>query len=233
MVYMKDTKGFTLIELLVVVAILGLLSSVVITFVEDARKQAASTKAIAQAQQLRSSIYLAAGEGNAPSAPASYQMDEIAEIAANIASGEAPKLPREISRFEDYYYISKGGVRAEDNLPEAIDYFCVTSNQVIADVTDEWGTWNGNTDDLAIVAWRDNTFELHNDERKRLVMPGSISNHYGDFGGFQLTASNDNSAEYGFGVAVADTGPGGDNHKELRWWDENLDLHPFACENVE
>jgi len=54
----KHGKGFTLIELLVVVAIIGLLSSIVMTSLNSARAKARDAKAISDFRQLRTALAL-------------------------------------------------------------------------------------------------------------------------------------------------------------------------------
>lgn len=52
----SSTKGFTLIELLVVVAIIGLLSSVVLGSLEEARAKARDTRRLADLREIRTSL---------------------------------------------------------------------------------------------------------------------------------------------------------------------------------
>lgn len=55
---MKSPRGFTLIELLVVIAIIGLLSSVVLASLNDARAKARDSKRISDMQQLQTALEL-------------------------------------------------------------------------------------------------------------------------------------------------------------------------------
>ncbi len=54
----KQNTGFTLIELLVVISIIGLLSSVVLTSLNDARAKARDTKKITELKELQSALAL-------------------------------------------------------------------------------------------------------------------------------------------------------------------------------
>ncbi len=54
----KKKSGFTLIELLVVVAIIGLLSSIVLTGLDTARAKARDTKRISELKQLQSALHV-------------------------------------------------------------------------------------------------------------------------------------------------------------------------------
>lgn len=51
--YIKQTKGFTLIELLIVVAIIGMLSSIVLSSLGNARNKAKDAKTRTELSQLR------------------------------------------------------------------------------------------------------------------------------------------------------------------------------------
>lgn len=55
---LKKQSGFTLIELLVVVAIIGILSSVVLASLSDARAQARDTSRIADLKQIETALQL-------------------------------------------------------------------------------------------------------------------------------------------------------------------------------
>lgn len=55
---MKDTRGFTLIELLVVIAIIGILSSVVLASLNNARKKGRDARRIADVKQIQLALEL-------------------------------------------------------------------------------------------------------------------------------------------------------------------------------
>lgn len=225
-----NEKGFTLIELLVVVAILGLLSSVVMTSIQDAKKRAASVQAEAQAYEFRNAIYLAADEsGSVPASPADYYLSNV-DLEEYLGDSGVPEVPEDISDLNEYYYITTG-TRSQDAL--LADYFCVTEDYVIPGGSGDPGTWTGSTESLVIIAWWDDTFKVSDSERRRLVLPGSAS--AADFiplTSFYQVAGGDNNAIHGSTISIYYLGPG-DNQKELRWYDANSVEHPFACAVIE
>ena len=60
----KNNQGFTLIELMVVIAIIGLLSSVVLTFLSGARSKARDTKRVAEMRSVEKALNLYALDHN-------------------------------------------------------------------------------------------------------------------------------------------------------------------------
>jgi prepilin-type N-terminal cleavage/methylation domain-containing protein len=63
---LPKTTGFTLIELLMVISIIGLLSSVVLSSLSDARERSKEVKAITDVRQIIQAIIYAQGEMGQP-----------------------------------------------------------------------------------------------------------------------------------------------------------------------
>ncbi|MEA3449798.1 MAG: type II secretion system protein [Patescibacteria group bacterium] len=62
---MKNQKGFTLIELLVVIAIIGLLSTLAVVSLNNARQKARDAKRVADVRQIQTALELYFNEHNA------------------------------------------------------------------------------------------------------------------------------------------------------------------------
>ena len=82
--------GFTLIELLVVIAIIGLLSSVVLASLNNARKKGRDARRIADLKQLQVALELYYDSNNAyPAATSALSPDYIAAVPTDPGSGSA------------------------------------------------------------------------------------------------------------------------------------------------
>ncbi len=86
----SSTKGFTLIELLVVIAIIGILSSVVLASLNDARQKSRDAKRIADVKQLQLALALYFdGHSTYPSTTAPLAPQFIAAIPTDPVGGGA------------------------------------------------------------------------------------------------------------------------------------------------
>lgn len=93
---MNPQKGFTLIELLVVVAIIGILSSVVLTMLNQGRARSRDGKRISDIKQIQVAIHLAETNNG------SYPYD----LASLVAGGFIPSLPKDPLTKQNYFYFA-------------------------------------------------------------------------------------------------------------------------------
>lgn len=87
--------GFTLIELLVVIGIIGILSSIVLVSVNDARKKARDTKRLQEVRQIMNALELYRSEnGRYPSNNGSWQRSNVPVEWTPLQTSLAKYLPR-------------------------------------------------------------------------------------------------------------------------------------------
>lgn len=100
----KARRAFTLIELLVVIAIIGILSSVVLASLNDARQKSRDTKRIADVKQLQLALELFFdANGNYPTAAQFAATDGTGLVPAHI-----PALPTDPVTGANYSYAALG-----------------------------------------------------------------------------------------------------------------------------
>jgi type II secretion system protein G len=93
---MKAYKGFTLIELLVVISIIGLLSTLVLVAINNARMKARDTVRLANMKQVRTALEMYANaNGIYPDAPSGgYRIHDCSNGASGLQAILAPYMPK-------------------------------------------------------------------------------------------------------------------------------------------
>jgi len=94
---MKHKNGFTLIELLVVVAIIGLLSSVVLSSLNSARAKARDAQRLSEIRQLQNALALYANDngGNYPSTNNNASRGSLQVLETALVPRYIPKIPND------------------------------------------------------------------------------------------------------------------------------------------
>lgn len=95
--YFKKSKGFTLIELLVVIAIIGVLASVVLASLNNARRKSRDARRIADIKQIQLALELYFDANNAYS-------DDIYSATVGIAPTFIPVVPKDPLDNSTYKY---------------------------------------------------------------------------------------------------------------------------------
>ena len=94
---MKHKNGFTLIELLVVVAIIGLLSSVVLSSLNSARAKARDSQRLSDIHQIENALALYANDngGNYPSTNNNASLGSLQVLETALVPKYIPKIPND------------------------------------------------------------------------------------------------------------------------------------------
>ncbi len=151
----KNTKGFTLIELLVVIAIIGLLSTLAVVSLNNAREKARNAKRLSDVKQVQTALELYFTDENRYPGTADLVLSASTRIAgANVTyMASTPVNPRPIDVSDanctgttDYAYASVGTFNSY-----TITY-CIS--QGAGDVTagNHCATPAGITDDTAVAS---------------------------------------------------------------------------------
>ena len=96
----KSTRGFTLIELLVVIAIIGVLASIVLASLNNARRKSRDARRIVDMKQIGLALQLyldGAGAGEFPLGNATCDATDDYGLRPLVAGGYIPSVPRDPS----------------------------------------------------------------------------------------------------------------------------------------
>ena len=101
---LRTKRGFTLIELLVVIAIIGILSSVVLASLNDARQKSRDTKRIADVKQLQLALELFFDANSSYPTAAQFAATDGTGLVPN----HIPALPTDPISGNNYTYAALG-----------------------------------------------------------------------------------------------------------------------------
>jgi len=133
---MQSKKGFTLIELLVVIAIIGILSSIVLVALRDARNKARDARIIADVSQIRS---LAEVLYNETYDLMTLPQTDVAKLNSDvIVQGGSLTINKNAAPSSEYCAFSKLNV----TVGGSTNYFCVDSRGIAGTTTTSPSTGN-------------------------------------------------------------------------------------------
>lgn len=148
----KSKKGFTLIELLVVISIIGLLSSVVLSSLNQARTKARDTRRIQDMQTLKNAIALYRSDHNNDVPPfdpsgGSWERSHLQSNFINslVTGGYLPHRITDPINSGNYYYFYTsrlGGDGACSGMPATIGFTTELPTTYGNDRPAGWGTSN-------------------------------------------------------------------------------------------
>lgn len=90
---MKNQKGFTLIELLVVIAIIGLLSTLAVVALNNARQKSRDSKRVSDVKQMQTALELYYNDNNSYPAPVSNAVPSPLESGGTTYMAAIPSNP--------------------------------------------------------------------------------------------------------------------------------------------
>jgi len=127
-----NKKGFTLIEMLVVVAVIGLLSSVILTALGPARNKAKDARIISDINQVRSlaeTIYVNGIYQNLPTLPSINEIsnENIRELADDITMQGGELTIIKSAGSKGYSAFSRINITGGDFENPKTQYYCVDS----------------------------------------------------------------------------------------------------------
>jgi prepilin-type N-terminal cleavage/methylation domain-containing protein len=130
---MNKENGFTLIEMLVVVAIIGLLSSVILTAVGPAKDKAKDTRIISDVNQIRSiaeTLYANSNYSALESLPSNnIQNQNLKEISDDVIvqGGALTIIKSQPAPAKTYSVYSSLNIKVGDSNSPITQYYCVDS----------------------------------------------------------------------------------------------------------
>jgi prepilin-type N-terminal cleavage/methylation domain-containing protein len=142
---LKKQRGFTLIELLVVIAIIGLLASIILASLDQARKKGRDARRIADVKevQLALELYYDANSGYPSSAGGNLSL-----ISSALTPTDISVLPTDPTNSGSYiysYYSGTSGGAAACTSGVCASYLLIADTENTPPTGGFVGTWNGQT----------------------------------------------------------------------------------------
>jgi prepilin-type N-terminal cleavage/methylation domain-containing protein len=139
---LKKQRGFTLIELLVVIAIIGLLASIILASLDQARKKGRDARRVADVKevQLALELYYDANNGYPSSAGGALSL-----ISSALVPNDISVLPTDPGSFAYGYYSGTANGAAACASGTCASYLLTSQTENTPPTGGFIGSWAGNT----------------------------------------------------------------------------------------